>query len=105
MRLPANRRSPLAFGPLTKHRIPDDLLESWVRPGIEFAEIRRDFLIVFRGVDPALTVEAAEKMPSFERPVLFAGRPRTSCSSRYAERLAATLPTRGSSGSPTRARS
>ena len=93
MRLPVNRRSPLAFGPLTKHRIPDDLLESWVRPGIESAEIRRDFRTVLRGVDPALTVEAAEKMPGFDRPVLFAWAPEDKLFKiEYAERLAATLP-------------
>ena len=93
MRLPVNRRSPLAFGMLTKKRIPDELLESWVRPGIESAEIRRDFRTVLRGVDPALTVEAAEKMPGFDRPVLFAWAPEdTLFKVEYAERLAATLP-------------
>ena len=93
MRLPANRRSPLAFGPLTRHRIPDELLEGWVRPGIESAEIRRDFRTVLHGVDPALTVEAAEKMPSFDRPVLFAWAPEDKLFKiEYAERLAATLP-------------
>ena len=93
MRLPANRRSPLAFGPLTKHRIPDDLLESWVRPGIESAEIRRDFRTTLRGVDPALTVEAARKLPEFDRPVLFAWAPEDKLFRiEDAERLAATLP-------------
>ncbi len=93
MRLPINRRSPLAFGPLTKHRIPDELLESWVRPGIDSAEIRRDFRTVLRGVDPALTVEAAKKMPEFDKPVLFAWAPEDKLFKiENAERLAATMP-------------
>lgn len=93
MRVPVNRRSPLAFGPLTKHRIPDDLIESWVRPGIESAEIRRDFRTLLRGVDPAMTIEAAEKLPGFKRPVLFAWAPEDKLFKiEYAERLAATLP-------------
>lgn len=93
MKVPVNRRSPLAFGPLTKHRIPDDLLESWMRPGIDSAEIRRDFRTVLRGVDPALTVEAARKMAEFDRPTLFAWAPEDRLFKiEYAERLAATMP-------------
>lgn len=93
MRVPANRRSPMAFGPLAKRRIPDDLLEGWMRPGIESSEIRRDFRTVLRGVDPALTLEAARKLPEFDRPVLFAWAPEDKLFRiEDAERLAATLP-------------
>jgi pimeloyl-ACP methyl ester carboxylesterase len=93
MRAPFNRPSPLAYGMLTKRRLPNELLADWVRPGIDSAEIRRDFRKVLRGVDPALTIEAAEKMPGFDKPVLFAWAPEDKLFKvEFAERMAPTLP-------------
>ena len=92
-RLPANRRSPLAYPPLAKTRIPGELLERWVRPGIESAEVRRDTLKLLRGADPALTIKAAEELPGFDRPTLFAwATDDRFFPLEHAERLAASMP-------------
>jgi pimeloyl-ACP methyl ester carboxylesterase len=93
MRLPANRRSPLAYGPLAKSRIDGALLERWVRPGISSREVRRDMVSLIRGANPSQTLEAAERLPEFERPTLFAWAPEDRFFPvEHAERLAASMP-------------
>lgn len=87
------RRSPLAYGVLTKSRIDSDLLDDWVRPGLKDAAIRRDTGKFIRGMDPAETLRAAEDLASFNAPTLFAWAPED----RWfpvadAERLAASMP-------------
>lgn len=72
LRLRANQVSPLAYGSLSKSRIPDELLDSWVRPPIENLEIRRDSRKFGAGCDPRYTLAAAEKLPGVEIPVLLA---------------------------------
>jgi pimeloyl-ACP methyl ester carboxylesterase len=67
-RLPAVRRRAMAMAPLTVDPVPDELLESWVSP-LRNRGIRRDLLKVLRGLSPAVTLRAAEKLPAFERPV------------------------------------
>jgi pimeloyl-ACP methyl ester carboxylesterase len=93
MRIPANRRSPLAYGPLTKRRIDDELLERWVTPVIESAEVRRDTTALIRGANPSQTMEAARRLPEFDRPTLFAWAPEDRLFRvESAERLAASMP-------------
>lgn len=93
MRLPAIRRSPLAFGLLSKHGIDAELLDDWVRPGIESAEIRRDTRKFINGIDKSQTLAAAEKLPAMKVPALLAWAEED----RFftvsdAERLAAAIP-------------
>jgi pimeloyl-ACP methyl ester carboxylesterase len=93
MRLPANRRSPLAYSPLAKGRIDGALLERWVRPGISSRGVRRDVVSLIRGAHPSQTLEAAERLPGFERPTLFAWAPEDRFFPvEHAERLAASMP-------------
>jgi pimeloyl-ACP methyl ester carboxylesterase len=72
LRFPRFRRSPLGFGLLAKHGIPDDVSASYVEPLRRDAAIRRDLAKVLKGVDKRYTLEAAEKLPSFDRPTLIA---------------------------------
>jgi pimeloyl-ACP methyl ester carboxylesterase len=70
MRLRALRRLPLAFGWLTKRG--DAATSRWIGPVLARPEIRRDTVRVLRAVasHPDLMLEAAERLPSFDRPAL-----------------------------------
>jgi pimeloyl-ACP methyl ester carboxylesterase len=70
MRLRPLRRLPLAFGWLTKRG--DAATARWIKPVLEQREIRRDTMRVLREIaaQPDLLLEAAERLPSFERPAL-----------------------------------
>jgi pimeloyl-ACP methyl ester carboxylesterase len=72
MRLPAMRRTPLAFGVLTKRRLDSELLEEWVRPSIDDPAIRRDAGKFIGGSSPKQTLDAARKLEGFRSPTLFA---------------------------------
>ena len=71
LRLPIARRSPLGFGLLTKHGIPDDVSESYVAP-LGGGGVRRDLKAVLRGIDSRHTLAAAERLRGFDRPALVA---------------------------------
>jgi pimeloyl-ACP methyl ester carboxylesterase len=93
LRVKPLRRSPLAYGVLTKSRIDSELLEEWVGPGLGDAAIRRDTRKFILGMDPAETVRAAEDLARFPAPTLFAWAPED----RWfkiadAERLASSMP-------------
>jgi pimeloyl-ACP methyl ester carboxylesterase len=93
MRLRAPRHLPVAFGWLVNERIPDQVTDSYVRPVLDSAEIRADTKRLARGVDPADTLAAGEKLRTFDRPALIAW----SADDRFfpprdGERLAATIP-------------
>ncbi|HMJ04596.1 MAG TPA: alpha/beta fold hydrolase [Conexibacter sp.] len=93
MRFRAPRHLPIAFGWLVHERIPDDATDSYVLPVIQNAGVRDDATRLARGVDPADTLAAAEKLRSFDRPALIAW----SADDRFfppsdGERLAATIP-------------
>src|SRR5260370_38890256 len=64
------RRLPIAFGWLTMRG--DAATARWVKPVLTQPEIRRDAVRMLRaaGADTHLMVEAAESLPSFDRPVL-----------------------------------
>jgi pimeloyl-ACP methyl ester carboxylesterase len=70
MRLRLVRRLPIAFGWLTMRG--DRATARWVKPVLKQAEIRRDTVRVLRSIaaDRNLMVEAAEQLPSFDRPAL-----------------------------------
>ena len=107
MRIPASRRSPLAFGWLSKRPIPGDVLAAWTKPIIANTEIRRDARAVLRGISKRYTIEAAAKLRRVRAARRCSpGRPRTASSSRSSPSASPlTSPAHGSSGSRTRGRS
>jgi pimeloyl-ACP methyl ester carboxylesterase len=70
-RLRPVRRGPMAFGWLMRQDPPQEILDSWSEPLADRA-IRRDVAKVLRGVDKRHTLEAAERLGSFDKPVLLA---------------------------------
>lgn len=72
MRLRAARRLPIAFGWLTDEPMDPDLVESFVRPGIDDAGVRRDLKKFLRTISPRYTRRAAALLPNFDKPVLIA---------------------------------
>jgi pimeloyl-ACP methyl ester carboxylesterase len=75
MRAPAVRKTPLAFGLLTKRPIPDDITEAWVRPAIDDDGVRRDAIKVLKGMSADVTLAAAERLHTFDKPALVAWAP------------------------------
>jgi pimeloyl-ACP methyl ester carboxylesterase len=93
LRVPALRQLPLAFGWLTKRRIPKDVTAVWLRPAQTDRGVRRDIARLLSGIDSRYTLEAAEKLRGFERPVLIAWAPEDRFFPReHAQRLAELLP-------------
>jgi pimeloyl-ACP methyl ester carboxylesterase len=68
--MPRLARLPLAYGRLARTRIPDDVLAGWLAPGANDAGVRRDVAKFIRGIDPAQTIEAAERLRGFRKPAL-----------------------------------
>jgi pimeloyl-ACP methyl ester carboxylesterase len=78
--------------PLTMQPIADEQVKSWVAP-LADKRIRADLAKVVRGIDPAVTIAAAERLRDFDRPALIAwGAEDRFFPFSDAERLAATLP-------------
>ena len=72
LRLNAGRRLPIAFGWLAKRPIPKDVSAAWVRPLQTDRGVRRDAAKLLRGVHKRYTLEAADKLKGFDKPVLIA---------------------------------
>jgi pimeloyl-ACP methyl ester carboxylesterase len=72
MRLGLPRRTPIAFGWLTKRPIDRPAEDSYLYPSITDAAIRRDARGFIRGSDPSQTVAAADRLGEFDRPALIA---------------------------------
>jgi pimeloyl-ACP methyl ester carboxylesterase len=70
LRLRPLRRLPFAFGWLTLRG--DAATARWIKPVLMHREIRRDTVRVLRGIaaQRKLMLDAAERLPSFERPAL-----------------------------------
>jgi pimeloyl-ACP methyl ester carboxylesterase len=93
LRAPALRRLPLAFGWLTKRRVPDEVTAAWLRPAQTDKGIRRDIARFLGGIDSRFTMEAAEQLGGFDRPVLIAWAPEDRFFPlAHARRLAELLP-------------
>ncbi|MDX6668184.1 MAG: hypothetical protein QOK04_1564, partial [Solirubrobacteraceae bacterium] len=75
LRSPALRRLPLAYGWLTKRRVPNDVTAAWVRPCQTSRGVRKDTAKVLASVDSRFTIAAAEKLGDFSGPVLLAWAP------------------------------
>ncbi|MGZ4332239.1 MAG: alpha/beta fold hydrolase [Solirubrobacteraceae bacterium] len=91
-RLRVVRRAAFKAMPLTMRPIPDEQVKSWVAP-LADKRIRADLATVVRGIDPADTLAAGERLRGFDRPALIAwGAEDRFFPFSDAERLAATLP-------------
>jgi pimeloyl-ACP methyl ester carboxylesterase len=72
MRLRLPRRTPIAFGWLTKRPIDRPAEDSYLYPAITDSAIRRDARGFIRASNPSQTVAAADRLGEFDRPALIA---------------------------------
>jgi pimeloyl-ACP methyl ester carboxylesterase len=72
MRFEPMRRLPNAFGRLIKRDFAGAPTREWVEPFLNDRAIRSDTIKVLKGIDPKYTLEAAEKLRSFDRPTMLA---------------------------------
>jgi pimeloyl-ACP methyl ester carboxylesterase len=92
-RISALHNTPLAFGLLTKRKIPREQTRDWLEPALSDREVRRDVVKVLRGIDTRYTQEAAERLKSFDKPALVAWADGDRVFKReYGERFAADVP-------------
>lgn len=90
-RIGALRRLP--YRPLSANPIDPALSDSWVAPSGRIDGIRHDLRKVTAGLHKRHTLAAAEKLRSFDRPVLLAwGKDDRLFKPAHAERLAETIP-------------
>jgi len=82
------------FGVSLKHGLPDrETMDSYVSPGRSAAGVRRDARKYLRGMDPRHTLETAERLRAFDKPVLLLwGDDDRLFPLDYARRFAAGLP-------------
>jgi pimeloyl-ACP methyl ester carboxylesterase len=79
-----------AFRPFAKTRVPNELIASWMEPGLRDPGVKRDLKKVTVGMDKRHTLEAAKKLRGSELPILFAWAPGDRYFPlSYAQRLAA----------------
>ena len=84
---------PVAFGLLAKHPLHPGVVRSWLEPARTDRAVRRDLGKALRGLHPRYTLEAAEQLRTFDRPVLLAWAPEDRLFPiAHAHRLANELP-------------
>jgi pimeloyl-ACP methyl ester carboxylesterase len=87
------RGLPFALGWLAKNPIPEPIAASYTGPVLRDAAVRRDTAKLLRSISPTLTLEAAEKLHAFHRPVLIAwAREDRFFPAAHAQALAERLP-------------
>jgi pimeloyl-ACP methyl ester carboxylesterase len=93
-RIGAVRRSPLGFGLLISPEAMDrEVVHSWVRPYLSNPGVRRDVIRFLKSISNRYTLEAAERLRDFDRPVLIAWAPEDRFFKfSYAEKLASAIP-------------
>jgi pimeloyl-ACP methyl ester carboxylesterase len=92
LRLPGVTQLPIAYGWLTHQPLPREVMQSYITPARQ-REIRRDLNKVARSLDARYTLEAGEKLRSFDGPSLIAwGGDDRFFPRRLAEQLARELP-------------
>jgi pimeloyl-ACP methyl ester carboxylesterase len=90
-RIGAVRR--MTYGTLVRHPISPELADSWLEPVMTDPEIRRDAAKLTGGLHKRHTLEAAERLRSFERPLRFIWAPEDRFFKlAMAERLASMVP-------------
>ena len=72
LRLRPARGLPLAFGWLRKRPIEPDVSDAFMAPYFDHAGVRRDLRKALRGISTRYTLDAAAKLPSFDKPALVA---------------------------------
>ena len=83
----------MSYAPLVKRPLPQELVDSWLEPASSDPAVKRDLVKILRGIDKRQTLEAAEKLRGFERPIRFAwGTEDRFFKRSHAERLAAQVP-------------
>ena len=93
MRLRAARRLPLAYGWLTRHRVPDEVLDGWVEPFLADRRVRRDTRRVLAALDRGVLLDNTARLAAFDKPVLIAwAREDPFFPVEHAHRLAAIFP-------------
>lgn len=93
MRLRPLRETPVAFGWLMHSRLDERAGDSYVLPSLADGAAAEDFARFVRAVDPRDTLAAAERLSSWERPVLIAwSRDDRFFPAAHAERLASEIP-------------
>lgn len=93
-RFGAVQRSPLVFGMLiSRDSMDPEVIDSWLRPYLSDAGVRRDAIKFLKAISNKYTLEAAERLREFERPALIAWAPDDRFFKlRYGERLAEAIP-------------
>lgn len=90
-RIPALARA--AFKPFARTKIPDQLIASWMRPGLSDPAVKHDVKKVTVGMNKRYTLEAAERLRSSELPILLTWAPGDRFFPiSYAQRLAGETP-------------
>ena len=93
LRLPLLRRTPLAFGWITKRPMDREAEDSYALPVSSSAAVRRDLRRLIRKTKKKVTNDAADRLPGFDKPALIAWSAEDRVFPRAdAERLAADLP-------------
>jgi pimeloyl-ACP methyl ester carboxylesterase len=86
------RRSPIGYG-LLSHGDVDHLAREWVKPVLSDDRVLDEVRRFTAGIDPALTIDAAERLKGFDRPILLAwGADDKLFPPAHAERFAAEVP-------------
>jgi pimeloyl-ACP methyl ester carboxylesterase len=75
MRLRLLRRSPIGFGWMAKHPLPDELIDRWLAPLQTSHGVRRDLIRYVTGGRKRQMVEVCERLRAFERPTLVVWTP------------------------------
>ncbi|TNC28628.1 alpha/beta fold hydrolase [Amycolatopsis alkalitolerans] len=84
---------PFLFGWVVKHPLPREIAEAYLRPFQRSPGVRRDLRKLLRGVDSRLTLAAADKLRTFDRPVLLVwGSEEKLFPLKLAHRLAGVFP-------------
>jgi pimeloyl-ACP methyl ester carboxylesterase len=82
-----------AFAPFAKTKIPPQLIDSWLKPSQTDRGVARDTAKFTAGMNKRHTLEAAERLAGFDRPVLLAWAPGDRFFPiSYAQRLRETIP-------------
>jgi pimeloyl-ACP methyl ester carboxylesterase len=93
LRFRAPRRLPFAFGWVAKRPIDRRAEDSYLFPALTEGAIRNDLRRVLKGLDPAYTREAADRLKQFDLPTLIAwARDDRFFPPSDAERLASLVP-------------
>jgi pimeloyl-ACP methyl ester carboxylesterase len=81
------------FGALAKRPVEPEVLDSYALPAVTSDAVRRDLARFMAGLDSRHTLEAAERLPAFDKPAVIAwSREDRFFPAEHGERLAELLP-------------